>query len=58
MAAELAAELGQPAVYAPLAAVMLTTAAEVDSPERDFTTLYRDFDRIVDALRQKSLGKS
>lgn len=50
MAAELAVELGQPAVYAPLAAAMLTTAARLDSPERDFTTLYRDFDRIVDAL--------
>ena len=51
MAATLAGELGQPAVYAPLAAQVLGEAMTGDAPDRDFTRLYEEFDDIITALK-------
>jgi 3-hydroxyisobutyrate dehydrogenase len=51
MAATLAGDLGQPAVYAPLAAQVLKRATNGDEPDRDFTLLFEEFDDIINTLK-------
>ena len=52
MAAGLAAALGQPGVFGPLTASLLDRAMRDGLGERDFTTLYLEMDRLLDAERR------
>ncbi|MFN0305447.1 MAG: NAD(P)-dependent oxidoreductase [Burkholderiales bacterium] len=51
MAADLAAALGQPGVFGPLTASLLERAMTEGLGERDFTTLYLEMDRLLEAER-------
>lgn len=51
MAADLAAALGQPGVFGPLTASLLDRAMKEGFGERDFTTLYLEMDRLLEAER-------
>ncbi|MSQ20799.1 MAG: NAD(P)-dependent oxidoreductase [Betaproteobacteria bacterium] len=51
MAADLAADLGRPGVFGPLTASLLDRAMNEGMGERDFTTLYLEMDRLLEAER-------
>lgn len=52
MAADLAAGLGQSGVFGPLTASLLDRAMKEGFGERDFTTLYLEMDRLLEAERR------
>lgn len=56
MAVDLARELGAPAAYGPLSADLLVRAMEADLADRDFTTLYREIDRLIAAQQERVEG--
>ncbi len=51
MAADFAAQLGQPGVFGPLTSSLLDRAMSEGLGERDFTTLYLEMDRLLEAER-------
>ena len=51
MAADMAANLGQPGLFGPLTASLLARAMNDGLGERDFTTLYLEMDRLLEAER-------
>jgi 3-hydroxyisobutyrate dehydrogenase-like beta-hydroxyacid dehydrogenase len=57
MADDLAAEHGQPSAYGSLTAALLQRAMDEGLADRDFTTLYKHFDRLVEAgSSERDLG--
>jgi 3-hydroxyisobutyrate dehydrogenase len=56
MAADFAREIGTPGAYGPLTAGILTDAVNAGLAERDFTTLYRELDRLIGPLEASEGG--
>ena len=57
MAVDLADEAAAPAAYGPLTARLLSDAVAAGLAERDFTTLYRELDRLLAGLEHRAASR-